>query len=443
MPQNARKVPQNAKILPQNFKISRQNTKETPQHPTKPPLGSSIPQPRGFHSPTTLPTTTKPVRSMPSLTSYLNSSYIAAANRLEGRNAPVRIVAYVESYDDVFFWNQLLGEVEDEIREETGRRVRFEVMLPGRNSLCRGKKMALNHKLGPNMVACVDADYDYLEQGATPVSQFLCTSPYVLHTMVYAIENFQCYAPTLQRVCVMATVNDHEIFDFTRFMEDYSQVIHRLFVWSVWAYTYGRHKLFPLSDFADTVSLDRFNLSHPDKALLTLRQRCNRRMNLLQRQFPEGKRTYKPLYERLEALGVTPSTTYLYMRGHDLLDHVVGPILDAVCTRLRRERESEIMRLAVHETQKRNELSAYQHSCAPWQEMLRKHDFFRRAPLYRQIVERAQGIVRKTLSAEEGNMDNSGTNAAGTPPTFAENTGFPARKRRYTASGGSKKTEIS
>ena len=57
---------------------------------------------------------------MSSLTSHLDSTYIAAANRLEGRGAALRIVAYVESYDDIFFWNQLLGEVEDEVNEAGG-----------------------------------------------------------------------------------------------------------------------------------------------------------------------------------------------------------------------------------------------------------------------------------------------------------------------------------
>ena len=182
---------------------------------------------------------------MSSLTSHLDSTYIAAANRLEGRGAALRIVAYVESYDDIFFWNQLLGEVEDEVNEAGGRRLHFEVLLPSRNSLCRGKKMALSNRLGPQMIACVDADYDYLEQGATPVSHEVCSSPYVLHPIVYAIENYQCYAPILQRVCVMATLNDREIFDFKAFLENYSQIIHRLFMWNVWAYTYGRHTLFP------------------------------------------------------------------------------------------------------------------------------------------------------------------------------------------------------
>ena len=314
-------------------------------------------------------------------------------------------MAYVESYDDIFFWNQLLGEVEDEVNEAGGRRLQFEVLLPSRNSLCRGKKMALSNRLGPQMIACVDADYDCLEQGATPVSQEVCSSPYVLHTIAYAIENYQCYAPILQRVCVMATLNDREIFDFKAFLEDYSQIIHRLFMWNVWAYTFGRHTLFSLSDFADIVSLDRFNLQHPDKSLNALRQRCNRRMNLLQRQFPEGRQTFRPLCEKLEALGVTPSNTYLYMRGHDLFEHVVGPILEAVCTKLRREREAEITRLAVHEVQKQNELASYQHSCAPWQEMLRKHDFYRRSPLYRQVVQRARDIARQAFGGEFPNSD--------------------------------------
>lgn len=347
---------------------------------------------------------------MPGLTSQLDSTYIAAANRLEGRRAPLRIVAYVESYDDVFFWNQLLGEVEDEVNDAGGRRLHFEVMLPSRGSLCRGKKMALANRLGPQMIACVDADYDYLEQGSTPLSQQVCTSPFVLHTIVYAIENYQCYAPILQRVCVMATLNDHEIFDFQDFMERYSQIIYRLFMWNVWAYAYGRHKQFPLSDFADVVSIDRFSLANPDKSLNALRQRCNRKMNTLQRQFPEGRKTFRPFCEKLEALGVTPFTTYLYMRGHDLFEHVVGPVLDVVCTKLRREREAEITRLAVHDVQKHNELASYQHSCAPWQEMLRKHDFYRRSPLYRKVVQRARDLAAQALAA-----DNAAASGGSTP----------------------------
>ena len=85
-------------------------------------------------------------------------------NRLGGRHARERIVAYVESYDDVFFWSNLLRPLETD-------KYYFEVMLPSRTSLCKGKKIALANELGPRlgkcMIACVDADYDYLMQGAS------------------------------------------------------------------------------------------------------------------------------------------------------------------------------------------------------------------------------------------------------------------------------------
>lgn len=347
-----------------------------------------------------------------SLVSNLNSQYISAANRLQGRKGVQRIVAYTESYDDILFWNNLLSEVEDEVRDTTGRKLRFEVMLPSRTSLGRGKKIALGNRLGPNMIACVDADYDYLHQGATPISEIVCTSPYVLHTYAYAIENLQCYAPTLQRVCVMATLNDKEIFDFRDYLSRYSQTIYRLFIWNVWVYRYGLHTHFSLSHFAEIVAIDDFSLNNAERTLELLKNRCNKKMAALQRQFPQGRDTYKPLQEQLAALGVTPETTYLYMRGHDLFDHVVGPILDAVCTRLRRDREAEISRLACHSRQCQNELASYQHSCAPWAEMLRKHDAFHRASLYKRIIGDA---LRLTATPDKQAAPSPDTQPTNTP----------------------------
>lgn len=46
------------------------------------------------------------------LSQNLNSDFIAAANRLRPKQARHKIVAYVESYDDVFFWSSLLRSLE-------------------------------------------------------------------------------------------------------------------------------------------------------------------------------------------------------------------------------------------------------------------------------------------------------------------------------------------
>ena len=88
----------------------------------------------------------------------INSRYFEAANALTSKKARRRIVAYVESYDDIYFWRTVLTEFEDDKRF-------FEVMLPSKVNLTRGKKSVLMNflegaPLGKDMIACVDADYD-------------------------------------------------------------------------------------------------------------------------------------------------------------------------------------------------------------------------------------------------------------------------------------------
>ena len=57
------------------------------------------------------------------LLSNINSAYIEAANRLRPKSKKKKVVAYVESYDDIFFWRSVLSDFEDDNTE-------IEVMLP-------------------------------------------------------------------------------------------------------------------------------------------------------------------------------------------------------------------------------------------------------------------------------------------------------------------------
>lgn len=58
-----------------------------------------------------------------SLRDNLTSSYFNAAHKLYPKKARRRIIAYVESYDDIAFWRTLLEEFEDDEHY-------FQVMLP-------------------------------------------------------------------------------------------------------------------------------------------------------------------------------------------------------------------------------------------------------------------------------------------------------------------------
>ena len=118
----------------------------------------------------------------------ISSAYIGAANQLKSLNAKRRIVAYVESYDDIYFWRTVLREFEDD-------KCYFQIMLPSRlQHLERGKKAVLMNlltdKVGRDMIACVDADYDYLIQGATQTSK-----------EYFPIHTFSTPMLTLLRTC--------------------------------------------------------------------------------------------------------------------------------------------------------------------------------------------------------------------------------------------------
>ena len=179
------------------------------------------------------------------LLNNINSNYFNALNALKGKTHRERIVAYVESYDDVSFWRNILDAYENDKRY-------FEVMLPSHQNLTKGKKQVLanllQENMGEHMIACVDADYDYLLQGVTPTSRTVVNNAFVLHTYAYAIENLQCYAPSLHRLCVMATLNDRNSFNFEQFLESYSRIIYPLFVWNIWHYRKLKYKRLFVSD---------------------------------------------------------------------------------------------------------------------------------------------------------------------------------------------------
>ncbi|MBQ3804525.1 MAG: DUF4435 domain-containing protein [Prevotella sp.] len=326
------------------------------------------------------------------LNKYITSDYVSAANKLQGKAARRRIVAYVESYDDVLFWRMVLSQFEDETRY-------FEVMLPTRNNLNKGKKQALmalmKQGAGRNMIACVDADYDYLIQGYTPQSDFMLKNPYVVHTYVYAIENYQCYAPSLHNVCVMATLNDHVKFDFVQFLTEYSRAIFQLFVWSVMLYRRGEYCHFSLTDFNTVVTLKRMRMDQMGEAVEKVRHKAYVKVRELQRKLPGMKEEYLKTKDSLLSLGVTPETTYLYVQGHHLFDNVVAPTVDTVCTELRREREREIKTKANHTLQMQNELSAYTRAQSDITSMMKKNQGYTQCEPYKRMAADVEKVISR------------------------------------------------
>ncbi len=319
------------------------------------------------------------------LTQNMNSLYVEAANRLRPKKARKKIVAYVESYDDVFFWRTLLNEFEND-------EWYFQVMLPSSTSLAKGKKTVLMNELGcslgKNMIACVDSDYDYPLQGATRTSRMINQNRYVFQTYAYAIENYQCMAECLHEVCVTATLNDREIVNLEEFMKMYSRIAYPLFVWSVWFYRKQCAGAFSLLDFCEIVRLEKVSIYHLEISLERMHHRVSHKLKKLEREYPKALHEIEMMKKELTGLGITPDNTYLFIQGHHIMDNVVMKILAPLCTVLRRERENEIKALAEHGTQFQNELTCYQRSQSGVDFVIRKHTNYTNSPLYQRIRDR-------------------------------------------------------
>ena len=331
---------------------------------------------------------------MKRLTEYLNSNFIEAANALRPKRAAQRIIAYVESYDDISFWRSVFNEYESE-------KVHFEIMLPARTTLTKGKKQAMMNLLGKaygrNMIACVDSDYDYLLQGATSTSRQMLENRFILHTYAYSIENFRCFADSLKQVCVLCTQNDSNVIDFKEYFRLYSQICYPLFVWNILLYRRHDTKTMSMLHFCEIVRLSSFTIDKPAYSLQQLSKRVKHNIDMLEKQFPDLKEEYIKLSGEMTTLGVTPDETYFYIQGHHIMNGVTMRIMQPVCRHLRSKREEEIERYAYHRQQYNNELASYRHSQCDVATMLSKNTDYKSAKPYQRLRADIEELLKKIV----------------------------------------------
>lgn len=331
---------------------------------------------------------------MKRLTEYLNSRFIEAANALRPKRAKNRIVAYVESYDDISFWRSVFNEYEND-------KVHFEIMLPARTKLTKGKKQAMMNMLGKaygkNMIACVDSDYDYLLQGTTSTSRQMLGNKYILHTYAYSIENYRCYADSLKQVCVLCTQNDTEVIDFNEFFKLYSRICYPLFLWNILLYRKNDTRTMSILKFCEIVRLTSFSIDKPAFSLQQLGHRVEHNIKLLEKNFPNLQEDYENLKKEFGTIGINPDETYFYIQGHHIMNNVVLRVLQPVCRHLRNKREEEIQKLAYHRQQYNNELASYRHSQCDVATMLSKNTYYKDATPYQRLRTDIEKLLMEIL----------------------------------------------
>ena len=297
---------------------------------------------------------------------------------------------YVEGYEDVAFWRGIF----DHFRNPY---LRFEISVPNRDDLPKGKKVLLSmleREDKERVLLCVDSDFDYLFDGATNQSREVLGADNMFHTYTYATENYLCYAPSLRNVCVKATKNDTRIFDFERFMAEYSTIIYPLFLWYVYSAQLSTESVFTLAEFRASVRLGYVDIRHNGESTLAwLGRNVERRLQSLERDNPSMCEAIDELGARLKKRGVERDNCYLFMHGHTLMDNVTMPLLNAVCDKLRQLSVAKIHNSKVEGVALKNELQNYTNTLRSIRDVLLDNENYTSCPLYKQLRDDIQNYL--------------------------------------------------
>ena len=289
---------------------------------------------------------------------------------------------FVEGYEDVAFWRGIFDNFHNPY-------LRFEISVPNRDDLPKGKKVLMS-MIGKtrkeDILLCVDSDFDYLFNGATEQSREILEAENMFHTYTYATENYLCYAPSLRNVCVRATKNDTRIFDFVRFMDEYSKTIYPLFLWYVYSAQLSHESVFTLAEFRASVRLNYVDIrANGEYTLAWLARNVARREEALKANNPEMSEAVEALGEKLKERGVERENCYLFMHGHTLMDNVTMPLLSAVCDKLRQLSVAKIHGSRVEGVALKNELQNYTNTLRSIRDVLLDNDNYTSCPLYKRL----------------------------------------------------------
>ena len=326
-----------------------------------------------------------------------------ARGRVDLENLPIplpiddgkRLVrVFVEGYEDVAFWRGIFDHFHNPY-------LRFEISVPTRKDLPKGKKVLLSmaEQANEELVLCMDSDFDYLFDDEDEVSRRIVESPYMFHTYTYATENYLCYAPSLHNVCVKAVKNDAHIFDFERFMADYSRTIYPLFLWYAYSASRKTESVLPLVDFKAAVRIGYLDIEQNGaNTIAWLQRNIERRVASLEADNPDMAREIPAFAERIKKKGVEPELTYHFMHGHTLMDNVVMILLEGVCEKLRQMSLSKIICSSKEGVALRNEMSNYTNTLRSIRDVLLDNDNYESSPLYKRLKSDIQRYIDATIA---------------------------------------------
>jgi len=269
---------------------------------------------------------------------------------------PNRVTVEVEDNIDREFWHDLLSDLcpEKELHFNC-----YQTIVKGKDVvLVKGKariiKMA--DTLNNYHIGCVDSDYDWLLSDFTEDGKVISGNKYLLQTYANSIENLMCLSSTLKNFCQDATEETTE-FDFADYMSRLSQTVYPLLIWSLYLYSKG-YEIFTPTAWRDVL----VNTIRDAEASLTMvAEKTKEKVETLDRDFASEIEEKDKLEAKLaDEKSISSDNAYLFIRGHELFDHLLNSILGPMMTALRQQHYKKLQDSDLDSESWKSSLRAYQ-----------------------------------------------------------------------------------
>ena len=337
-----------------------------------------------------------------SLQSALNPAYSQNAAVLTGN--PNRVTVDVEDNIDALFWSDLLAGL------QLGKDFHFSPYCTikaesddAEVKRVTGKSRIMNHAkdFNVNHIGCVDSDYDWLLSDKANYGRELCRNKFLLQTYAYSIENLLCFASTLNGFFNEITEENISV-DFENYLKRLSHILYPLLTWSVYLCAKGGCD-FALSIWGEVLVKEKCKVqlskveagqlsAEFDLLLSEIKSRVDRKICELETDYAqEVEEKNKLVKQLLQNKGVSLDNAYLYVRGHDLLGHLVNAVVTPAVEFFRQRHYKELQKL--EETSRIDSLNRYNAKQESVRKLIyRNYGYKKISEIYNKIAQDASRI---------------------------------------------------